>query len=160
MKQIILLGVALSFFFLAFSQQYKTAIGVKGGYSFFGGAFINAKHFLSGSTAVEGSLGGNSNFFRVQGMYERNATLTSDFEWYWGAGADLGVFTTKFNHTSNGVIKTYSGLFGGFNGLLGAEYTFSDYPINLAFDMGPTLRLFPYIGFGWTAAMAARFTIK
>jgi hypothetical protein len=39
----------------SFAQDYKTAIGIKGGYPGYG--TINVKHFLTSATAIEGSIG-------------------------------------------------------------------------------------------------------
>jgi len=41
---------------LVFSQDYKTAIGLKGGYPGFGS--LNAKHFISENSALEATFGG------------------------------------------------------------------------------------------------------
>jgi hypothetical protein len=160
MKQSILVAFVFLSFGCVFSQHYKSAVGLKGGYHFNGGASLNAKHFLKGSTAIEGIVGGGSNSFCLEGLFEKNAILTDGIEWYWGAGADLGFFTGDYYRTYNGIKESYSGAFGGFDGVLGVEYTFEDFPLNIAFDMGPTLRLFPYIGFSWTGGIAARFAIK
>jgi hypothetical protein len=40
----------------SFSQSYKTAIGLKGGYPGYGS--LNIKHYLNGSSAIEASIGG------------------------------------------------------------------------------------------------------
>ena len=160
MKQYLLLACMLFSFGCVFSQQYKTAVGLKGGYHFNGGALIGIKHFLKSTTAIEGIVGGGSNSFWLEGLYEKNATLTEGVEWYWGAGADLGFFTGDYYRTFNGIKESYTGAFGGFDGVLGVEYTFADFPLNIALDMGPTLRLFPYVGFSWTGGIAARFAIK
>jgi hypothetical protein len=153
MKKSILAIIFLTSAFV-YGQQYKTAIGFKGGFPGYGA--INVKHFLHDFTAVEARFGGGGNMIFLQGLYEQNKPLQDDFEWYWGAGADLGVWTV--NYLNNGM--SYTGANGGLDGVVGIEYTFSQFPVNVAFDMGPSLRLFPYVGFTWGGGLAARFTLK
>jgi len=136
----------------SFSQSYTTAAGLKGAYYFNGGAALNVKHFLGSNNAIEACLGGGSRHIWLQGLYERNNELTHGLEWYYGFGADLGVFT------NGGYVAEYSsGLFMGVDGVVGIEYTFEVFPLNLALDTGPSLRLLPYVGFGWGGGFAARY---
>lgn len=136
------------------AQQYKTAIGFKGGFPGYGS--INVKHFLHDFTAIEAKVGGAGNAIFLQGLYEINKPLQDNFEWYLGGGADLGIWTTNYVYDNN----YYTGGNFGLDGIVGLEYTFSDFPLNLAFDMGPTIRVFPYVGFGWGGGFAARFALK
>ena len=133
------------------AQQYSTAIGIKGGYAFQSGGGINAKHFLGGASAIEVTLGGGARHIWLQALYERNQELSHGVEWYYGFGGDLGSFT-------NGGYNGYSnGLFIGVDGVVGVEYTFEEFPLNLALDTGPTLRVIPYVGFGWSGGLAVRY---
>ena len=156
-KVLFIFAILLSTTTLA--QQYTTAIGLKGGYNFFGGLNLNAKHFLSANTAVEGTIGGSSRHLWLQGLYEKNQALSHGVDWYYGGGADFGFWTNgeKYYHKTNDTY--YTGVFGGLDGIIGLEYTFKDFPLNIAIDMGPTLRVFPYLGFGWGGGVAARFAI-
>lgn len=157
-KTLILISFTISL--ISFGQQYSTAIGVKAGYHFNGGGSLNLKHFLGGSTAIEASVGGGARHLWLQLLYERNQALSQGFEWYWGIGGDLGVWSGGYSYYSKKHDKYYSGIWGGVDAVLGLEYTFEEVPINLALDMGPTIRLFPYIGFGWTGGFAIRYAIK
>ncbi len=151
MKRLIFI-VTILMAFSSQAQQYSTAIGLKGGFSFNGGGGINLKHFLGGSSAVEVSVGGGSRHIWLQGLYERNQELSHGVEWYYGFGGDIGLFT------NGGYDSKYpSGLFLGADGVIGVEYTFEDFPLNLALDTGPTLRVIPYVGFGWGGGLAARY---
>lgn len=136
------------------AQQYKTAIGFKGGVP--GYASVNVKHFIKDFTAVEAKIGGAGNALFLQGLLEINKPLQDNFEWYLGGGADLGIWTTNYVYDNH----YYTGGNFGLDGLLGIEYTFAAFPLNVAFDMGPTIRVFPYVGFGWGGGFAARFTLK
>lgn len=167
MKKLILLALIVSF--NASAQQYKTGIGVKGfnsgyfGYhGYYGRGALNVKHFFGGASAIEGSIGGGSNHLWFQGMYEKNSDLGKGLEWYWGLGGDIGFWDRKYykDHPvwGDSYHERYS--WGGFDGVVGLEYTFSEIPINLALDLGPTIRLWPNVGFGWLGGFALRFAIK
>jgi hypothetical protein len=159
MKKVLFILALISINY-SFGQQYKTAIGIKGGYNFSSGASLNLKHFLGGSSAIEVSVGGGPHHLWLQGLYERNQALSKGFEWYWGLGGDLGFWSNGYKYYSKKYDHYYSGVWGGFDGVLGIEYTFQEIPLNLALDMGPTIRLFPYVGFGWAGGFALRFAIK
>lgn len=154
MKKIglILSLVALSTFSLA--QNYKTAVGVKGGYPGYGS--INGKHFLNSKTAIEGSIGGGSNTLWLQGLYELNFSLEDGLSWYAGGGANVGFFSYK-NPLNN---ERTNNIMLGLNGIVGLEYTFEDFPLNVALDTGPNILLINSFGFGWGAGLAVRYAIK
>lgn len=140
----------------AFSQNYKTAIGFKGGFPGFGA--LNLKHSLGGASAIEVSVGGGRNHLWLQGLYEINKDISSGFNWYYGVGADLGTWSKNYNYKWRD--DYYNGFYGGLDGVLGIEYTFNEIPMNLALDINPTIRVFPYVGFGMYGNFAFRFAIK
>lgn len=154
MKRILVLLVFITVSIFSYSQNYKTAIGIKGGYPGYGS--LNGKHFLNSKSAIEGSIGGSSNTLWLQGLYELNFSLEEGLNWYAGGGANVGFYSYKnpFNNvrTSNMVL--------GLNGIVGLEYTFEDFPLNVALDTGPNLRLINSLGFGWGAGLAVRYAIK
>lgn len=154
-----------------FSQDYRTALGVKGGFP--GIAAFNIKHNLGAKSAIEGSIGGAANLVWFQGLYEINNPIQDGFSWYYGGGFDIGIWTFASSYyTVYGpgyyddddyyIGNRYNGhrAYGGLDGVIGLEYTFAKIPLNLAVDASPVLRLFPRIGFGLYANVAARFTIK
>lgn len=153
-----LLYLALVLTFSSFGQQYHTAIGIKGGFPGFGS--LNVKHFFGGSSALEASLGGGARHIWLQGLYERNNALNQGFEWYYGFGADLGFWTNGSGYYNANNNKTYTGAWGGLDGVLGLEYTFEEIPLNLALDLGPSIRLFPYVGLTWNGGLAVRYAFK
>jgi hypothetical protein len=150
MKKILFLAV-ISISTFTFSQSYKTAIGLKGGFPGFGS--LNAKHYLKGSHAIEASIGGNLNFIWLQGIYEVNKSLPTDgMNWYLGVGPSIGITNTNGNTTD--------GLYLMGTGLIGIEYTFQDLPINISLDTGPSIQIIPNAGFGWGGGLAVRYTLK
>ncbi len=154
MKKILILLAFVGVSTFSYSQNYKTAIGIKGGYPGYGS--LNGKHFLNTKTAIEGSIGGGSNMLWFQGLYELNFSLQDGLSWYAGGGANVGFYSYKnpFNNerTSNMIL--------GLNGIVGIEYTFEELPLNVALDTGPNLRLINSLGFGWGAGLAVRYAIK
>ncbi len=151
------------------TQDYKTAIGIKGGFPGLGS--LNLKHNMSSNSAFEFSLGGASNLIWLQGLYEINNPIQSGFSWYYGGGVDIGIWTYSNSYYGPGyydyddhfyVGNRYYGkrAFGGIDGVIGLEYTFANIPLNFAVDASPVLRLFPRVGFNVYASIAARFTIK
>lgn len=160
MKTLILL-VGISISTICLGQNYNTAIGVKGGYYFTGGAALSVKHFMGSSSAFEINAGGGRYHLWVQALYERNMAIGDrGLDWYWGLGGDLGIWSYGHRYYYPRGEVYYTGAWGGVDALLGLEYTFPNAPINLALDAGPTIRLFPYVGVGVSSALALRFAIK
>ena len=77
---------------ISFSQNYTTAIGIKGGYPGFG--TLNAKHFIGIKqpsrqvSAVFKTNYGTGAFVMLD--YELNSELDPGFSWYYGGGALVG----------------------------------------------------------------------
>ena len=154
MKNCLILLVIIASTFFSYAQNYKTAVGIKGGYPGFGS--LNGKHFLNSKTAIEGSIGGGSNTLWLQGLYELNFSLEDGLNWYAGGGANVGFYSYK-NPLNN---QRTSNMILGINGIVGIEYTFEDFPLNVALDTGPNIQIINSFGFGWGAGIAIRYAIK
>tara|TARA_B100000767_G_C19777255_1_gene543384 strand:+ start:219 stop:680 length:462 start_codon:yes stop_codon:yes gene_type:complete len=153
MKKILLLSFLLSST-VVLSQDYKTALGIKGGYPGFGS--LNAKHFLSESSALEATFGGftrtnygNGAFLIVD--YEIQNSLESSFAWYYGGGGLFGFTTNELGTTT---------LQLGINTTVGIEYTFEEVPINCSLNMGPLIFITPEIRFNWGGGLSIRYAIR
>jgi len=132
-----------------FSQNYKMALGFKGGYPGYGS--LNAKKSISKSDYLEASIGGFGRYpynigFHVQLDYERMQALEDGFSFYFGGGVLLGL-TSSFVHLAP-------------KALLGLEYNFEDLPLNISIDTGPYLFVSPNIGFIWGGGLALRYAIR
>ncbi len=132
-----------------FSQNYKMALGFKGGYPGYGS--LNAKKSISKSDYLEASIGGFGRYpynvgFNVQIDYERMQALEEGFSFYYGGGVLLGL-TSSFVHLAP-------------KALLGLEYNFEDLPLNISIDTGPYLFVSPNIGFIWGGGLALRYAIR
>ena len=133
----------------SFSQNYKMALGFKGGYPGYGS--LNAKKSISNSDYLEASIGGFGRYpynvgFNVQIDYERMQALEEGFSFYYGGGVLLGL-TSSFVHLAP-------------KALLGLEYNFEDLPLNISIDTGPYLFVSPNIGFIWGGGLALRYAIR
>ena len=145
----------------SFAQKtYKTAIGIKGGYPSYGS--LNIKYRLNNIQSIEGSIGGSaigvsSSGVILEGMYEINSPLKENgLEWYYGAGALIGLIKEADLNAQNGMGNRF---LSGAKGIIGIEYTFEEFPLNLALETGPVLLFSPYISFTWAGALAIRYSI-
>lgn len=105
------------------SIEYKTAVGVK----LWSGAGITLKTFISEKNALE-FIGYFDRFgTRITGLYEFHGNLNTEggLKWYIGPGAHVGLY--------RGVTAV------GIDGVIGLDYKFSNFPINLALDWQPSV---------------------
>ena len=160
----VLIVLILTLNFTSFSQQYKTAIGLKGGSmtarSGFGG--VNLKHFFTGSNAIEITASGGRGNYRIHGLYEwQNQTGWEEgLDWYVGIGGGAGFWRRNYwapGHNKYGLNDGFY-LFG--SAVIGLDYTFSDLPLNLAIDTGPSVGIINTYGFGWGGGIAIRYILE
>jgi hypothetical protein len=156
MKKSIFCVTIVLFSFLAKSQDYKTAFGLRGGFS----NGLTIKHFLSGTNAIEGILTTRWGGFNVTGLFEVHNTLpTEGLCWYYGGGIHMGVWDGSKGNPWVGGGQTTSVI--GIDGILGMGYTFVDIPLNLSVDWKPAYNLLGHSGI-WADnfALSVRYTIK
>jgi hypothetical protein len=151
----------------AFSQDYKTGIGLRGGWT----SGLTVKTFLKESKALEFILSNGWRYrgWQITGLYEvhKPAFAKDDVEglfWLYGAGLHFGG-GYSWSHWHGGVNgywheHHYSAF--GIDGILGIEYKIPDIPFTVGADIKPFLdfvtdRDNPY-GFGfWDGALSIRF---
>ncbi|GAB1373476.1 hypothetical protein MASR1M46_03560 [Bacteroidales bacterium] len=139
MKRIIIAAAALLISTAAFSQNYKTAIGLRTGTSL--GASI--KHFISQPGALEGILDvdivkHDEMKIKATGLYEYHFDVNVDGLYvYAGAGASAGVH----------VAGLYSKQFMmGIDLIGGVEYKFNNIPLAISADWNPKIQLISNAG--------------
>jgi hypothetical protein len=130
-KLILTLIFTVSIIALLSAQDYKTGVGLRGGFS----SGLTLKHFVSHKSAFEGIIAmniGNSNGFELTGLYEihNQAFDVEHLKWYYGVGAHIGTWDN--NSSSYNV---------GIDGILGIEYSFSEAPINIGLDWKPVFNV-------------------
>ncbi len=138
--------IVLSACSLVQAQNYKTGVGIR--FSSNDAAVNNSisiKHFLSGTTALEGLISFGDPF-AIGALIEKHTAIGSaeGLAWFIGGGAYVG-----FGEGKN----------LGAQGVLGLDYKFNTLPINLSLDWKPELNLINNISFEpATVGLSARFT--
>lgn len=160
MKTLLSSFVFCSLLFSSKAQQYSTAIGFKGSVSNLdvAGADFSMKHFFNSPNALEVNLGFSRNYVWLQGLYAYNIEMRRGVEWYYAFGGDFGYWNRNYAHYNNR--KEYEGFWLGADANMGLEYTFDSFPINVSVDIGPTLRVIPYLKLGVMSGFAVRFALK
>jgi hypothetical protein len=144
--------IALFSVFLAFAanaQMYQTSVGLRMGYE----SGLTLKHFVGEKTALEGILSfGWYRSMTVTGLYEvhNEAFDIEGLLWYYGGGA----------HAALGN-RNVTSFVAGIDGILGLEYTFRDFPVDLSVDWKPAIDIvgnfWPFIG---STALTVRYNFK
>jgi len=142
----------------SFSQDYKSAIGLRLGYP----VSISYKTFISEPGAIEVFGGFRSwtgyKWFNVGGLYEHHAEIpgADGLSWYFGGGAS--VFFWTYDEGFSGGSSTSFGLLG----TLGLDYKFAEAPINLSLDWVPHFFINGYgSGFGGGyGALSVRYVLS
>ncbi len=137
-------------------QEYKTSLGVRGGYPFSG---VSLKHFLNRTDAIEGVAAFHYRGLMLAGMFQRHASAfdAPGLYWYYGAGAQAGFYdrryTPWFASDDRGNIATL-----GVLGVLGLEYKIEEIPITIGVDLIPVLSIFGHTGFWMNSGVSLRYT--
>lgn len=118
------------------AQDYHTAVGLRGG--IFSG--ITVKHFIGDKKVVEGILASRWQGLAVIGLLEfQKPTTTEHLFWYWGVGGHVGLYNKDRYHNFQSPYSSGSFVNVGVDGVLGLEYQFKDFPLDLSIDIKPFL---------------------
>lgn len=124
-----------------YSQDYKTAVGLKFGAYEDG---ISVKYFASPDISYEGILGFRNHGVVVTGLYEINqeAFNVPALKFYYGFGAHIGA-EGKGDYQRFGSDEYYnsSHILLGADGVLGLEYVIPKSPIAVSLDLNPRIEL-------------------
>jgi hypothetical protein len=137
------------------AQDYKTAIGVRGGFP----TAISLKHFISKTDALEGLVSGYRGGFEFTGLYEKHANAfdVPYLNWYYGAGFHIGVFDDTIARPNYFFDGRGTGFTIGADGILGLEYMLTEIPFVIGIDFKPTLDLAPEPGLWFGGGVSFRF---
>lgn len=147
-KLLVIVSLAFVIVFSAGAQPYKTSVGLRMGFE----SGLSLKHFVSDRTAVEGLFSTRWNNIAVTGLYEvhNEAFEIEGLMWYYGGGAHAG-FGNPYTRS----------FIAGVDGIVGLEYVFRDFPVDLAVDWKPS---FDIVGrfYGWFGgtALTVRYNFK
>lgn len=145
---------------VAYSQSYKSAIGLRLGYP----ASISFKTFVSEKGAFEGFVGFRRwsyvSYTNIGAMYQVHNAFPNveGLAWYYGGGATVYFWNYDDDFFVN---DDYNGLNFGIMGVLGLDYKFANAPVNLSLDWVPTFVIGDayYNGFrGDAGALSVRYT--
>jgi len=138
-----------------FAQDYKSAIGVRGGIP----TAVTGKHFISKTDALEGLISGYRGGFEFTGLYEKHANAFDIpyLNWYYGAGAHIGVFDDTIARPNYYFDGRGTGFTVGVDGILGLEYTLTEIPFVIGIDMKPTFDFAPNPGLWFGGGISFRF---
>jgi hypothetical protein len=156
MNRIKLIVIIFMFLSLAASSQpYTTGAGLRLGFPY----GFSVKHFFDRSDAFELIAAANLRGFIVAGFFqnEHEIGIEPRFYWYWGLGVHGGVVDaerTPYLYTK----EIYTGPVLGVDALVGLDYVFRRIPLNLSFDILPSINLAGYTGWnGLNTAISVRY---
>jgi len=159
-KLILAAALVLGCSLAIYSQEYKSALGLRLGYP----TSISYKQFISDPGAFELFAGFRSwsgySWTNVGAMYQHHMDIdgVDGLKWYFGGGASVFFwnFRNSFNRGDAG--NTSIGLMG----VLGLDYKFATAPVNLSLDWVPIFFVNGWgNGFGGGyGALSVRYTLK
>lgn len=147
------------------AQNYKTGIGLRGGYV----SGLTLKHFVNSNSAVEGIVSPRWGGVLVTGLYERHATAfqVQQLQYYGGIGAHLGFWGHDNHHDHHPWFDDDhhhhddQHVIFGADFILGLEYSFQEIPFSIGIDWKPGLNLVGHQGFWFSdVAFNLRFLIS
>ena len=143
-----------------YSQDYLTAVGLRGGV--FSG--VSVKQKLSDEHMLEIILSAREGGFNITMLAEKQrvAFENEHWHWYYGMGAHIGswpraIFRYPWN---NDLPPDGSRFVVGMDAIGGLEYTFDQVPINLSLDFKPSLNFIPLGVFAEGLALTVRYTFR
>jgi hypothetical protein len=154
-KIIITLTLVLFIAIYANAQDYETGVGLRLGFS----NGLTVKHFISDRLAFEGLLVTRWRGFELTGLFEvhNQAFEIERLNWYFGGGGHIGFWNGDYTYDrwgTAGVNYTVVGL----DGIIGIEYNFEEFPLNVGLDWKPAFNLTGYSGFwGDGGALSIRY---
>ena len=154
MKKIVLVLVAV--FSMGMANAQIQDLGVRGAFGSGAGAELSTMWGLGGNR-LELDLGwttapnNNWSYINLTGVYQWTWALGSDFGWYAGIGANVGLYSgSNDEHYKDGL-----GL--GFVAQIGLEFNPSAIPFQFTLDARPQWDVIGHSGFGYGLALGIRY---
>jgi hypothetical protein len=154
MKKIFLiLALSMGVAICVQAQGEGKAIGVRFGW----GGELSYQHPLQGSNRLEFDLGlygfdKYSTSIYLTAVYQKVfdlSSLSQGFNWYVGAGPQLGYYGVKATKVDGVRVKGTHDLALGAVGQIGIEYNFAKVPLQISLDWRPGILILPDFGFGY-----------
>ena len=136
-------------------QFYQNAAGIRLGPS----PGLSGKTLFTKKLALEGMITTRWGGVNITGLVEvTQAMMPPDIlglSWYYGLGANIGFWDYQEDDEKS------TSLFVGADGIVGAEYTFENIPLNLALDWKPYFNFISHAHFvGDEFAISARYVFN
>lgn len=150
------IAVCLLSFMSVSAQDYRTALGIRGG--FYNG--LSIKHFTSSTTAIEGVVATHYRGLMLAGMLQMHAPAfdAPGLNWYYGGGAHLGFYNRRYSPWYDDRDGNFSTL--GLMGVLGLEYKIDEIPIVIGLDITPAFNIIGHTGFWINTGVTLRYTFN
>ncbi len=161
--KLFLLAITFLFCFSSFSQDYKSAIGVKSGYP--GIVTLNGKFFIKKKFALDNYIGVNldaeNRYLTAQTMVQYNFQIgkSTGYTWYAGLGPTAQYYIVG-GYRGEGDVIVYDGFSLRADAALGIEFTPNFSNINIAMEVGPNFTFMPVTRLGIFANVALRYAFK
>lgn len=112
---------------------YKQALGIK----FPGGFSFTYKNFVRPTQNIELQANIWQKGFRTSALYEFNYPITDldGLRLFFGPGAHVGFWAARYKEQYNNSADI------GVDGIIGVDYKFADFPINISVDWQPSIVL-------------------
>ncbi|MEX0882918.1 MAG: hypothetical protein WDZ72_05535 [Cyclobacteriaceae bacterium] len=135
------------------AQSYATSAGLRLGVS----NGLTVKHFIKENTALEGIIHTRYRGVILTGLFEihKDINEVKGLRWFYGGGGHVGFWGSS--------IGRYNDRYGnttiiGIDGIIGLDYLFEDFPLNVSLDYKPAFNLTGRTGFwGTESALSVRY---
>jgi hypothetical protein len=144
MKRLLLISAFLILGCLAFSQEFKHAIGIRAGYT--GG--IEYRIYTDNINSYKFLLGWRNNGALIHALKEFHEpdlfTFTDHLNFVYGAGVHMGYerWDQQYYNYNTSYYVTHTAFIAGIDGLAGLEYLFHEVPISFGLEVKPYFDLF------------------
>ena len=114
-------------------SDYTQALGLK----FPEGLAISYKKFVTNKNYIEADAILWEKGFKAVGLYEFNFPIDAveGLHWFVGPGAHIGFWRSDYIKNANSSIDL------GIDGIIGFDYKFKNYPLNISLDWQPSIVL-------------------
>lgn len=156
MKKVSILFIFVLFVtFVSTAQDYKTALGVRGGVM----QAVTFKQFISQNAALELLGGVRRNKMNVTLLYEihsYNMFGVSNLSLFYGLGGHVGHY--YFPRDDEKMLESLGDVFAfGGDLIIGMEYKIPNVPINFGVDFKPAFNIYPRYRYRQGAAGFVRY---
>lgn len=144
MKRFILIPVFLLLGISVFSQGYKQAVGIRGGWS----SGFEYRIYTNDLNSYKFLLSGRDRGFQIHALKEFHQydlfSFTDQLVLVYGAGIHVGYerWDVRHYYDNTSWYDTRSSLIAGVDGLAGLEYIFYEVPISVGLEVKPYFDLF------------------